>query len=247
VTVTTAVWFDCDGTLVEFDRPYPEVVRAGFERAGLDPDPPWLETYSEAFFEAFDALAPDPYRRGMEAVVERHGPAAAPEALADALVEAELAATRPRPGVPALLDALDGTHRLGVLTDGVRRVQTAKLERARLYDRFDAVVVSCDVGAHKPDPAIFDAAREALAADDHVMVGDSAERDVRGARRAGFRAVHVGTDGVDATGADGDSEDVSDEGREGGDAGDDPAAGSDTPATTTLATLAALLDPVTGR
>jgi putative hydrolase of the HAD superfamily len=56
---------------------------------------------------------------------------------------------------------------------------------------FDAVVTSGDVGFDKPHPAPFRLALDLLgvAADEALMVGDSAEKDVAGARAAGLRCV----------------------------------------------------------
>jgi HAD superfamily hydrolase (TIGR01549 family) len=52
------------------------------------------------------------------------------------------------------------------------------------------VVTSYDVGAHKPDPEPFEAARRALGTAECVMVGDS-DDDVEGARAAGMAALRV--------------------------------------------------------
>ena len=65
--------------------------------------------------------------------------------------------------------------------------QRAKLAASGLERFFDAVVVSYEVGAHKPDPAAFGVAEERLPADDYAMVGDS-DADVDGADRAGWVA-----------------------------------------------------------
>jgi putative hydrolase of the HAD superfamily len=55
----------------------------------------------------------------------------------------------------------------------------------------DAVVVSAEVGAVKPDPAIYRAALDQLRveAPRALFVGDSLETDVDGARAAGLRAL----------------------------------------------------------
>lgn len=58
---------------------------------------------------------------------------------------------------------------------------------------FDAVVTSQDMGASKPDPALF---REALRRigvppDQAVMVGNDVDRDIAGAMRMGLRAILV--------------------------------------------------------
>jgi putative hydrolase of the HAD superfamily len=54
--------------------------------------------------------------------------------------------------------------------------------------------VSADVGARKPDPEIFRAALDRLGvpAADVWFVGDSWERDVRGAAAAGMRPIWFG-------------------------------------------------------
>ena len=78
---------------------------------------------------------------------------------------------------------------------------TRELEHRDLLDPFDAVVASWEAGAHKPDRAPFDLARERLVADRHAMVGDDREADVEGARAAGFEAVHA-PDGIVAARGD---------------------------------------------
>jgi len=188
--VTTAVWFDLDGTLVELQRPYGQLLEETFEtRLGYASDQ-LVDRYSERFFEALAATEPDPYLRGMEAAVDGLDDAPAPGRLVAELIERELAATALVDGVEPALYALSG-HPLGVLTNGVPDLQWAKLERHGIDDRFDAVVASNEIGAIKPDPEMFATARDRIDADRHVMVGDDREADVEGAREAGFDAVHL--------------------------------------------------------
>lgn len=58
---------------------------------------------------------------------------------------------------------------------------------------FDALVFSCDVGMAKPSAKIYaHTARElGLAPGELLMIGDTRRDDVRGARRAGLRALHL--------------------------------------------------------
>jgi putative hydrolase of the HAD superfamily len=74
------------------------------------------------------------------------------------------------------------------------------LERTRLRALVDAVVISAELGAAKPDPAIFRAALERLGATagEAMHVGDSVEHDVAGAHAAGLEAVLVARDGAQA-------------------------------------------------
>jgi len=188
--VTTAVWFDLDGTLLHLERPYGQLLEETFEaRLGYSSNR-LVERYSDRFFEALSSCEPEPYRRGMAAALDPVEDAPAPARVVDELIERELEATALAPGVEAVLDAF-ADRPLGVLTNGVPDLQRAKLERHGVADRFAAVVASNGVGAVKPDPAIFEAARERIDADRHVMVGDDYEGDVEGAREAGFEAVHL--------------------------------------------------------
>lgn len=61
-----------------------------------------------------------------------------------------------------------------------------------LQHLFDAVIVSCEVGAEKPNPAIFDAACRAMdvhpPADFVLHIGDDRRNDVWGARACGISA-----------------------------------------------------------
>jgi putative hydrolase of the HAD superfamily len=234
-----AVWFDLDGTLVRFARPYGELIGEALDRHGLSRTGGRVRAYDETFYRAFEAHEPEPVRVGMAAVVEAAGdgtgdPPADPGALARTLREVEYAATEPAPDAAAALAALaDDGHAVGVLTNGLPAWQRGKLAAVGLADRVDAVVASYEAGAHKPEPAPFDLARERLSAGTHWMVGDDREADVAGARSAGFRAIHVDRGGGAATGAETDGD------------GDDPGdgTGAPVPRVGSLASVAPLVAP----
>ncbi len=98
-----------------------------------------------------------------------------------------------RPGVDETLRSLRRNFRLGLLTNGPPDVQRIKLARCGIDSRFDAVVISGEIGYGKPDPAAFAIILEELEVppDRSVMVGDSWERDVMGAEAAGMHTVWV--------------------------------------------------------
>lgn len=64
------------------------------------------------------------------------------------------------------------------------------LDRLGVYYRFDAIVVSADVGWLKPHRAMFETALKEAGAEpgECLMVGDDPERDVEGAHALGIRA-----------------------------------------------------------
>lgn len=102
----------------------------------------------------------------------------------------------PVPGAADLVEDLRKRYRVGLLTDGPRRAQYAKLDALGWRDQFDAVVVTGDLPAGKPDPRTFAAILEALDVDpaQAVFVGDHPVADVEGAADAGLFAVQVMAD-----------------------------------------------------
>ena len=101
-----------------------------------------------------------------------------------------------------MLDALAGRP-MALLTNGAACLQREKLTASGLAARFDAVVVSADVGVGKPDPSVFRHTLSLLGADEGVMIGDSLERDIDGALAAGLGAVWIDRFGAGGVGPDG--------------------------------------------
>lgn len=96
------------------------------------------------------------------------------------------------PGSLALLRALRarGIH-IAVVTDHLRSEQEKKIAALGLAPLLDSLTTWEEAGASKPDPRIFRLALQRCGGKpgDVVMVGDSWERDVEGARGLGIRAV----------------------------------------------------------
>jgi putative hydrolase of the HAD superfamily len=99
------------------------------------------------------------------------------------------------PGAAAGLDALRGRVRLGLLSDGQPALQRRKLAALGLASRFDAVLVSGDLGAgvYKPAPELFlEMLRRLDAAPaEALVVGDDPRADLAGAAAAGIPALRV--------------------------------------------------------
>lgn len=205
--MSTAIYFDCDGTLLRFEDGYAELFATACDGAGVDADlEPLRATYNERFFEAFENFHPEPYLEGTRAAFEQHGIDVDPERFVEALLAAEVDGTVVGDGVHDAFEQFDDDVRLGILTNGVPEVQRRKLENHNLFDQFDAYLPSYEIEAHKPSPEIFAAARERLPAEEHVYVGDSLETDIRPAREAGFLPIYVdpeheaGVAGIDGLG-----------------------------------------------
>lgn len=187
-----AVVFDLDDTL------YPEraYVRGGFEAVAA-----WAaETFGESAPTVFDELwamfeagvRGDTFDRWL---ARRGRP---PEPERGRMIEA-YRTHRPRlvpyPDVLPALEGLRGKTRLGVITEGPRAVQEAKIEALELRPWFDKIVVLGEDERQdwKPARAPFDRWLDdgAISADAAVYVADNPAKDFLGARRAGWASVRI--------------------------------------------------------
>jgi putative hydrolase of the HAD superfamily len=97
---------------------------------------------------------------------------------------------------PAILAALDRLRAAGVRTALVSDAgydDVEAWERSPLVDRIDATVFSFELGARKPEPAIYRHALRSVGVEpsDALFVGDGGSDEHRGARAVGMGAVLV--------------------------------------------------------
>lgn len=102
--------------------------------------------------------------------------------------------------VPTLRRLRAEGFRLAVLTNGEEDQQREKLDLTGLTEHVDTLIASSTLPFGKPHPLAFATAVERLGADPEevLMVGDSLDKDVRGALAAGLRAVLLDRSGAHA-------------------------------------------------
>ncbi|MDA0837767.1 MAG: HAD family hydrolase [Planctomycetota bacterium] len=103
------------------------------------------------------------------------------------------------PGSLEVLEALQGQVKLGIITNNLVEHQITKIQKCNIGHYFDAVTISEEAGACKPEPEIFRIALERLGvkSEEAVMVGDSWESDIVGATSLGIRSVWLNRYGVE--------------------------------------------------
>jgi putative hydrolase of the HAD superfamily len=96
------------------------------------------------------------------------------------------------PGTMEMLEILKGAYLLGLLSNfthppAIREI----IDSLGLTPRFDAVLISGELGYRKPHPLVFQQLmRELGVRKEHILyVGDDPEPDITGARQAGIRPV----------------------------------------------------------
>jgi putative hydrolase of the HAD superfamily len=117
---------------------------------------------------------------------------------AGAFLSAEFATTRRArqrllAGAKDLMAHLSSSYNLALLTNGAPDLQREKIAASGLESFFKAIAVSGEHGIGKPKPEIFHHLLEQLGvtAAEALMVGNSLERDIAGARNAGIRSIWI--------------------------------------------------------
>lgn len=187
----SAVGFDLDYTLVVPDRDRTTLLAEAAEAVGAPPLS--RDAYLDAHRRNLTGETRTPIFEDLLARVEDERAGERAGVLAEKYREVVNEALVPVPGVEAMLSDLRTRYRVGLLTNGPTVAQREKLSTLGWLEAFDAVVVTGELTAGKPDPAAFEALVSALGAapDETVYVGDEVDADVAGAKRAGVAAVQV--------------------------------------------------------
>ena len=95
--------------------------------------------------------------------------------------------------VPLLKELKKRGLLVGVITNGPSYLQNHKMDESGLREYCDIVVVSGDLGVHKPDKRIFEltAERLGLKCEECVYVGDHPINDIQGALSSGMSAIRM--------------------------------------------------------
>ena len=102
------------------------------------------------------------------------------------------------PGAEAFMQAVHGKMKIALVSNGVSAIQRSRLARCPLTPLFDAIVISEEVGAAKPDPKLLEVAMEQLGCTDKaqaVMMGDSLTADIPAAVSAGVDSIYFSLKG----------------------------------------------------
>ncbi|MBI3288260.1 MAG: HAD family hydrolase [Elusimicrobia bacterium] len=186
--IAKALLFDYGGTLDSDGTTWLERFSSLYKEAGLDFPP---HRFERAFYDADDNLAARHPLKGLDLeqtallqvrdvfsvlAPERSGLAAPLARRFSADCRRHFSKLRP------VLERLSARYRLGIVSNFYGNLE-GLLRAEGLLDLFSVIADSGDLGVAKPDPAIFLHAAKGVDADprDCVMVGDSVNRDMKGA------------------------------------------------------------------
>jgi YjjG family noncanonical pyrimidine nucleotidase len=187
--------FDADDTLFDYASAEATALRGAFEAEGVTFRPAWLPVYRRVNARAWRDLEDGRVTaarlrvRRFEQLFAELGVGLDPVAFGGAYLGQLAMQAQLVEGALEVLEALLADHRLAIVTNGLAEVQRPRLARSPLAPLVDHLVISEEVGAAKPDPAIFAAVLARLGGPDRrdvLLIGDSLRSDIAGGVASGL-------------------------------------------------------------
>lgn len=209
-TVVTDVFFDLDHTLWDFEKNSALTFEKIFPEYGITLS---LDTFLKAYVPAnlkFWKLYRDEkitqeelrYQR-LKSVFDELSyrvPDAQIHTIAKAYIQQLSSNTHLFPYTLELLDYLKPKYGLHIITNGFEEIQEKKLRNSGLRTYFTEVINAEMAGVKKPNPIIYNLAleRAKVQPQQSVMIGDSLEADIMGAKAVGMHTLHFNAHGGEA-------------------------------------------------
>jgi putative hydrolase of the HAD superfamily len=202
--MTTHILFDFFGTLVDYspdrcDREFPRT-RQALEELGLTLtgdelvatwDETWYPFEERSLLDHREFSMVDVGTVFLRSLLGREPDPAVTRTLMDVYIAEWEAGICHLEGLADWLSELARDYRLAIVSNVHEPVLVPRhLEKMGLKDRFDAVILSIEVGWRKPHPEIYATALQTLGAqpDQAVFVGDRLGPDFAGPQQAGIRS-----------------------------------------------------------
>lgn len=97
------------------------------------------------------------------------------------------------PDAMKVMDELGKKYRLTMITNGASKWQREKIEKLGIGSYFDEIIVSGELGYHKPSPVIFQEMTQRTGVDpgEIIYIGNDYMKDIHGAKSSGWRTAWV--------------------------------------------------------
>ena len=187
--------FDADGTLFDYDRAEASALCTTLAQFGVPFTPERLTAYRRIGKRLWTAMENGLITPGalggriFEAFFEEIQLDLSPHVCSLAYLEQLGTCSELIAGAVEILQALHTRYQLAIVTNGLKAIQRSRLACSPIRDYIAEMVISEEVGASKPDPAIFDAAFERIGRplkSEALMIGDSLTSDMEGGHRYGM-------------------------------------------------------------
>jgi len=185
----TWLLFDADDTLFDYGQAEAGALRLTFEQLGVRFDPAYLPVYQRINrqiwqdFEQGKISAEALRTKRFELLFGAIGVSMDAERFSAAYLPNLATQSELTEGALEVVRALHSKYQLAIITNGLRDVQRPRLAQSAIRDYVADIVISEEVGAVKPERAIFDAAFQRMGQpgkDEVLLIGDSLTSDIAG-------------------------------------------------------------------
>jgi len=186
---------DADGTLLDFQRAEAVALGKTSIQMGLQVSGDFCDAYhaiNDSLWQEFEAgilCAHEIRSQRFMRLFEKLGIAGDSNAFSEAFLKNVIRESTFIDGAESLLARLENRIGLILLTNGFADVQRLRIARLGLQETFDHVIISEEVGAAKPDRAIFEITFERIGQPDKarvLIIGDSLSSDIQGGLNYGI-------------------------------------------------------------
>ena len=206
------IFFDLDHTLWDFDKNAEETIYELYNvyrlaDLGLHSADLFIETYTVNNHQLWreyhlgniskDQLRATRFKKTfIELGIEEHK---IPLAFEDDYVKICPTKTNLFPDTHEVLTYLSAKYNLHLISNGFKESTEYKLKNTEIGNYFKNIIISEVVGINKPDRAIFNHALSLAdgIVSESVMIGDSIEADIRGAKNLGMDAIYFNPNHLD--------------------------------------------------
>ena len=191
----TWLLFDADDTLFDYPLAEGKALRNTFEHFGQVYRSEYLRIY-QVFnrqvwgeFERGETTASELRLKRFRLLFDEIGVALDPPDFSQRYLENLAQASDLFPGAAGLLQALTGRYHIALVTNGLKEVQHARLERSAIRPFIEKIFISEEVGAAKPYPGFFEAVFQEIGhppKNQVLIIGDSLTSDIQGGLNYGI-------------------------------------------------------------
>ncbi|CAM3288872.1 YjjG family noncanonical pyrimidine nucleotidase [Aequorivita lipolytica] len=197
----TDVFFDLDHTLWDFDKNSGLAFERVFKKHKIElPLTDFLKEYEPINFDYWkkyreDRVTKEELRRGRLtetfAIFKIKFSLDIIDSLAHCYIEELPVNNHLFLGAVETLEYLSAKYKLHIITNGFEEVQYLKLQNSGIKKYFNTITTSEEVGLKKPHPVMFETAlkKASVLAGKSIMIGDSLEADIIGAKNVGMHTL----------------------------------------------------------
>lgn len=187
--------FDADDTLLDFKRAEREALSEALKRFGISPTEELIASYSEINDSLWKLLETGGIEKNelrtkrFELFLRKHGFEADHLQMAAEYTDRLAEKSYLMPGALEICRYFYGKCRIFVITNGIKAVQTGRMNVSPIKRFIERSYISEEVGAEKPSRDFFDRVMndiEGFECDRALVIGDSLSSDIAGGMAAGI-------------------------------------------------------------